>query len=688
MKFSQQRAAVLLMLILLVGPMSLVFAQDDNQDTPEDDTTTVVGSGIVSGLFDALIAAGEVELNAETEIIGSDSGLQRFCQGNAGIALAIRPLNLQEGNNCQNSSVEFLETVIGYDGLALITNPDVDYYECINSFEFDTIFAPSARGQVTDWSQVNSEFPANDLSIFIPPQNTTAFVLLDRFVDGDGVRSDAVTEADDAAIVASVAETPGSIGVVNLTALDGAADVRVLELNNAELAQCYAPSVETIENRTYTGANRLFMYVAAENLTEPGVTDLLTYVANPDSAETVREAGFTPVSDDTYATLSQIVTESQLDRVFSRDVTAFEIPFSVQGTVNVGGSAGAFSYMESITQSLGAQYPSLTTELDFEGVPAGLRRLCNGEIDIVALDHEPTAEDLENCDANGIETLTYPIGTRATVLVSSASNEALACLTTDQLVSAFQTQPEDTLPMTWNAVDESLPEDDLFLFVPALGDSNVDLMMISANGTSVPVRSDLEVNADPLFRAAAVSNVDSGLAVVSWQDYQTFADELPENNQENIQLVAVDSGDGCVTPSEETITDSSYPLTRSEFITVSTASLATEPVQSFVWFMFSDANHPLFELNGLVGVPFEELSALRDELQTVYDDAVAAAAAADALQLPDGGEEDADTDDTTDETDTSDSDTSGDEDDATEGESETETEDESGDTSSDEEGDE
>jgi hypothetical protein len=122
-----------------------------------------------------------------------------------------------------------------------------------------------------------------------------------------------------------------------------------------------------------------------------------------------------------------------------------------------------------------------------------------------------------------------------------------------------------------------------------------------------------------LYRAAAVANVEGALTYMSWNEYQ----QVLENNQERIQLVGVDAGSGCVTPSIETINDGSYVLTNDLNIVVSQTGLQNNLVQSLLWFIFSDANYSLIEGAGIVGVSFGELPAVRDALQTAFNEAAA-----------------------------------------------------------------
>jgi hypothetical protein len=168
------------------------------------------------------------------------------------------------------------------------------------------------------------------------------------------------------------------------------------------------------------------------------------------------------------------------------------------------------------------------------------------------------------------------------------------------------------------------------LFTPVQGSALSDLVMLKATGKATPVRDDAEENPDAFYRAAATANVEGALAVMTWDEVQ----QVVESGQQGIQLVSVDAGSGCVAPSAESIADGSYPLTQALTLVVRQNALQNNVVQSLLWYIFSDANYGLIENAGLIGVAFGDLPAVREALQTAFNNAAAAAAAAEAFTAP------------------------------------------------------
>lgn len=662
---------IILLFALFISPTTLL--------SQDDDTINVIGSRIVTDVFDAIVEALPTELENEISISpsGTTTGFEGFCQGIADITGATRPISVDEEALCIQNGVQFSEYLLGYDAVAVITHPNLEALTCLSTFELNDLFAPSAEGVITDWSQtaIAPEGITDPVSLYLPPDDTTTYVLMDDLVEGLSLRRDVTTEADSAALIEAVGNTPGAVGVVNLSALGDDAPVNIVELTNPELGSCFAPTTEAIELRQYPAANRLLIYVNQNNLEKPGLRDVLNFAISDDSATIVDNAGLVTPSENTYALNQAILTgDEEAGRQFSLEVVSFQIPPSVIGTVNIGGSSNLYNFANQAGTQFNAEYPGVTVNVDISGETSGLRQFCNGEINILTADEElpdfsQTVEELreifradnpevtaepeitpeaevtpdaevtaepapttpfdtmmlaaQNCNANNVTPYTIDLGKRAVVLVAHASSDYLTCLSNEQVLTIWQSASTDTV-MNWNDVDSNLPEEEIFLFSPAPGQGNADLLLTPAQGNVLPIRLDVtEQNDDPLYRAAAVANAPGGsLTFMAWQDYQ----EVLENGQENIQLVAVDGSEGCVTPSEETIRDGSYPLTESNYLIVDRDSLLRQEIQSILWYLFSDASFSLIENAQLVGLTFGDLPALRDELQNVYADVTAEAA--------------------------------------------------------------
>ncbi|MBL8161962.1 MAG: substrate-binding domain-containing protein [Anaerolineae bacterium] len=589
--------------------------------TAQDDAVQIVGSGIVNPLYEAFQTASGAAINATTSLTGTRGGLDQFCLGQADVATASRPISADENKNCTANSVDYLELLVAHNIIAFIASPNAGVPQCLEQTALNTIFAPSA--QLADWNQIDPANVSLPLTVALPPATSATYLVLDELIEGDGLRADAAQLGSDSDVVAAVTQSDGTLGVVSSAVAAAAGDtVRVLDLNAG--TGCFAPSADSVEQRLYTAANSLFFYVNRASLTKPGLQDVLNYALGTDAATTISELELTAPTALISETNLQTLAGTGNPRPFSEATSAFNIPGDVSGQVIIAGSAAASEYVKSITDSFTAQYPGVTFDTRTLGQPAGVRRLCNGELDIAITDAPLTDEQAQNCAANNITTLPVSLGSRAVVLVSNVASDFLTCLTTEQLQTTWGAASANTVE-TWNQVDPAFPEQAMTLFAPNSGASYSDILLDAAI-----LRGDTEQNDDALYRAAATANVEGALTYMSWQQYQSVLG----NNQERIQLVAVDAGSGCVTPDVQTIVDGSYALAQPVQLLVNRAALTKVHVQSFLWFVASDDNYGVLDGTGLTGVTFGSLPALRQSLEAAYIEAASAASQPAAEATP------------------------------------------------------
>ncbi len=612
MRDSQRVAGLMLILLALITGIVPTLAQDD--------LVTVRGSAIVAPVLEALVEAGEIEINLAIETTGSSRGLASLCDGTVDIALASRPISIDEDANCISNDVSYGEILLGHSIVALIVHPDNTFATCLSGEEVSRLFAPSATGQLNNWQQLAEDFPEEDLSVYLPDVNSLTAFILDEYVAGAGFRSDA-TVNDDASIISAVAENLGAVGVVAYSpALDENTDVNIVQVEDSETGSCWSPAAENVEDGLYNLAAPLFAYFNETSREKAGMSELLTYLSDEAAAEVVSGMGFVAPTTQAYDSNRAVATGESEGRTFSQDAVEFEIPADIAGTVLIGGSGEAFPFMRTIADNFATEYPTATVEFDILGVDAGYRSLCNNEVDIV-LAHTPmTAEQAENCEVQGINTQSFYLGSQAVVLVANASDdflvpegEAAACLTTEAVRTIWASESTDTI-IQWSQVDERYPELDMTLFGPTAGQIYSDLLFIGSEAPIPTVRLDTEITNDALYRAAATANVSGALTYMRYEDYE----RVLQNEQQNIVAVWIDAGEGCVEPTLENIVNGDYPLAISTQLVVSEPALLRPEVQSFLWYLMSDDNYVFRESNNLLGIAFGGLADVRAALRRAF----------------------------------------------------------------------
>jgi phosphate transport system substrate-binding protein len=606
------RHIVLFLLLLLLLTATALRAQDE---------IVVTGSGIVEPAFRALIDASESEASFNLIITGTNTGFARFCAGESDITTATRRITSDEQTACTENEVMPLELTIGHNILAFISNPtDTALEACLTGAELDSIYAPSSEGEITNWNQIFTDGPDLALTALAPLGTSPEFAILDRLVDGDGIRGDAVTmpSADD--MIAQVSASSGALGVVTLPQAQAAGDaVRILDLDAAAIQGCQVPSAVAVEDGVYPAAERLFVYVNVDNLSKPQLAEFLDYAVSEEAVSLIEAAGFVPATDATAQANRDNLEAAQTGEFTVQTDAGFTIPAGITGQVNIGGAGDGYDFLRASGAAFNVLTPGVTVNVNIEGLPAGARRLCNGEVDAIYTYRDLTADEAGNCAANDISLLTLDVGTPAVVLLANGTSDYLDCLTTEALTTIWQAQSAGEIT-NWKQIDASFPDQAMTLFSPQEGSPDTDLLLLAASGSSLAGRVDIQLNNDALYRAAATANVPGALTFMRWLDYQ----RVLANNQANIQLVAVDGGAGCVTPDLNTIRSGQYPLVRPGKLLINQALLTRIEVQSLFWYMFSAENFTSFEQNGYVGTRLTDLEAVRETLFAAYEAALRA----------------------------------------------------------------
>ncbi len=616
-------AALALVLIALVT-LNPAFAQDSTD-------IRVVGSGLVNPILELTMQENGIQGNAVFETTGTVNGIDLLCQGSADVATATRTINADEDTKCATNSIDYSEMRVAHNVVALVSRTDSSSPVCLTASDLNTLLAPSAEGQITNWNQLSGGGGDSALSLVVPPASNSLYVVLDALVQGDGLRPDVQIAENDNAVIEALQQNTAAVGVISLSsALAAGSELRILQVNANEAVGCSSPSSESVEAEAYPLQQSYYIYVNRANLTKTGLTELLSAVIGSSDNPVLNTLGLTPVTSASAERNSVALAGSGEKRPYSATVTDFQIPAQFSATATIAGSAVPREYVNGLLTTFQQAYPGATVNLQTRGEVEGIRRLCNGEIDIALATGDLNADQQAACTANNVTLLPVEIGRQAVVLVASAESSYLTCLTSQHLTTVWSAESAKTANnlTTWNQVDASFPTETIMLFTPLAGDTYGDLLMTRVSGRSTPMRDDGFSNRDALYRAAATANVagGGGLTFMSWPDYQ----RVITNNQERIQLVAVDNGNGCVAPSEQTISDGTYPLSQAAKLLIRESALSNTTVQSFVWYMATDANYPALANAGFQGVTFGSLPSLRERLQNAFRSAQDAAAAAEA----------------------------------------------------------
>ncbi|ADC65126.1 phosphate binding protein [Ferroglobus placidus DSM 10642] len=233
---------------------------------------------------------------------GTGGGFKNFfIPGYADINDASRPIKPEELEAAKKNGVEPIEFLVAYDALTVIVNPENDWVDCLSFEELRKIWGPEATGNITKWSDVNPEWPDEEMHLYGPTSASGTFDFFTEVVIGkeDAHRKDYHGTEEDNTIIQAVERDRYAMGYLGLAYyLENKDKVKAVKIKN-EKGVCVEPSIETARSGEYPLTRPLYIYVNKESLKKPAVREFVRfYLENLDSG-IVEEIGYVPVDEKT-----------------------------------------------------------------------------------------------------------------------------------------------------------------------------------------------------------------------------------------------------------------------------------------------------------------------------------------------------------------------------------------------------
>jgi phosphate transport system substrate-binding protein len=282
---------------------------------------------------------------------------------------------------------------------------------------------------------------------------------------------------------------------------------------------------------------------------------------------------------------------------------------SVSGEIIADGS----STVQPLTEAAGELYKQEQPEVDVSvgtaGTGGGFEVFCKGQTDISNASRPIEAEEEKICAKNGVEYTELQVATDALTVVTSADNDFITCLTTDELATLWGPDAEGKIT-TWDQVNPEFPAEPIELYGPGTDSGTFDYFTDEINGEEGVSRTDYNASEDDNTIVQGVSGSPNALGYFGYTYF--------EENSEALKAVEIDSGDGCVAPSPEAAQDGSYtPLARPLFIYVANKAATEKPqVKGFVDF-YAQQDDAIAEAAGFIQLNEEQRSELESAAETL-----------------------------------------------------------------------
>lgn len=229
-------------------------------------------------------------------------------------------------------------------------------------------------------------------------------------------------------------------------------------------------------------------------------------------------------------------------------------------------SAVAAKYFENSTKSVMKKDAAKVT-VGFSGTGGGFEKFCRGETDISNASKKISSSQVAACKTGGIDWTEILIANDGLAVVVNPKNTWASCLTMAELKKIWDL---GSTVSKWSDIRAGFPDSSIKLFGAGTDSGTYESFTELVNGRAKQVRKDgVQTSEDDNVTVAGV-NGDTGAMGYFGLSYAV-------ENANKVKLVQVDKGAGCVTPSNTTVQNASYALSRPLFTYVKNASITTKP---------------------------------------------------------------------------------------------------------------
>ena len=297
---------------------------------------------------------------------------------------------------------------------------------------------------------------------------------------------------------------------------------------------------------------------------------------------------------------------------------------AITGTINVSGSSTVEPISTAVAELIKKANPGFNYTVTGPGTGDGFKTFCKGETDISDASRKIKPEEADACKAAGIEYTELKIAFDGMTVMTSPDNSAITCLSFADLYAL--TGPQSQGFDKWSAAsalakslgsNTVLPDADLPITGPGeesgTYDSFVELVITPIAAKQTPVQPSAT---RPDYVASAndnsiITGIASSPSSLGWVGF-AFAQE----NKDKVKEVAVskDPNGTCVEPTDATISDGTYPLSRGLYIYVNKAKAKANPaVSAYVDYYLADGTiSTVLQTVPYVNLPADTLKAAVD----------------------------------------------------------------------------
>ena len=278
----------------------------------------------------------------------------------------------------------------------------------------------------------------------------------------------------------------------------------------------------------------------------------------------------------------------------------------LEGEFLVSGSSTVYPIVLDQAEDFAAANPGVAISVEGPGSGDGAQKFCDGEVPIANASRTYKDEEIEICEANGIEYIELRRGIDGITVITSPANDLIDCVSFNDLYALVSEEASgfsswaDANALTSQWAGTEFPDVALDVYGPgeesgtfdSFGEIVIEGVAKGKTGLDTEAREFVKT-IRPDYTSSPDDNVIlQGIGAsdhsIGWVGF-AFAKEAEESGAAKLLQVSKEDGGTCVSPTEETIASAAFPIARYLYTYVNAEAAANDPaVIAFVDYMMSE----------------------------------------------------------------------------------------------------
>jgi len=278
----------------------------------------------------------------------------------------------------------------------------------------------------------------------------------------------------------------------------------------------------------------------------------------------------------------------------------------LSGEVVIDGSGTVYPLMAVLSEDyMVNQQQGVSVEVSRAGTGAGFERFLNEETDFNDASRPISEEEMTTAEENGIDVQEIKLALDGLTIVTSPENDFATELTHEQVVDIFTGEITN-----WSEINPEWPDETINTYGPNENHGTYEFFFEDILGeTALAENIDLQQEYSTLINL--ISQDPYGIGFVGFGYY--------DSNQDNLNAVSIDFGEGSVEPSLETISETGpyADYTRPVFTYMNVNRAQENPaVMDYAMYLMENVSDFAGD-SGFAPIPEEEIQTQTEQLQSL-----------------------------------------------------------------------